>query len=159
MKKTALKKAPVKNSTKAPVKAAAQKTSAKSIKKEAASSKALLGEKLKNFVMKSLDDDKAEDIICIDLAGHSALADYMFIATGRSSRQVSSIVHHLIERFKAAGVKNIRSEGMAQGDWVILDTGDVIVHVFQPEVRTFYNIERIWSPEVLDNPDTLKRVP
>ncbi len=138
----------------------AKKTAQKNTSKEDASNKALLGDKLKKFVMKSLEDDKAEDIIAIDLRGHSALADYMFIATGRSSRQVGAIAHHLIERFKAAGIKHIRHEGMAQGDWVILDTGDVIVHVFQPEVRTFYNIERIWSPEMLeDYSDTLKRVP
>lgn len=150
-------KATKKTTTKA---AKTAKTTKKETVKDTVLKGPLLGEKLKSFVTKSLEDDKAEDIIAIDLAPHSALADYMFIATGRSGRQVNAIANHLMERLKAAGATYIRSEGLQQGDWVILDTGDVIVHIFKPEVRTFYNIEGIWSSEMLESySDTLKTAP
>ena len=93
----------------------------------------------------SLDDDKAEDVVVIDLSEKSSFADYMVIASGRSSRHVTSIVDHLQERLKAAGIRDSAVEGMAQADWVLLDAGDVVVHVFRPEVREFYNLEKMWG--------------
>ncbi|MDF2095427.1 ribosome silencing factor [Aquibaculum arenosum] len=93
----------------------------------------------------SLSDDKAEDIVVIDLSGRSSFADYMVIASGRSTRQVASIVEHLRERLKAAGVQDIAVEGLTQGDWVLLDAGDAVVHVFRPELREFYNLEKMWG--------------
>lgn len=100
---------------------------------------------LLQLVEASLDDDKAEDIVVIDLTDKSSFADYMVIASGRSGRQVVSIVDHLQERLKASGVHGITVEGMAQADWVLLDAGDVVVHVFRPEIREFYNLEKMWG--------------
>lgn len=100
------------------------------------------------IVEKSLDDDKAENVIVIDLAGKSSFADYMVIASGRSSRQVSAIAEHLRERLKAAGVAQVGAEGLGQGDWVLIDGGDIVIHLFRPEVRAFYNLEKMWGLEV-----------
>ena len=91
----------------------------------------------------SLDADKAEDIVMIDLAGRSDVADKVVVATGRSARQVGAMADHLIEKLKGAGVRP-EVEGMAQGDWVLIDAGDVIVHLFRPEVREFYDLEGMW---------------
>lgn len=100
-----------------------------------------------------LDDDKAENISIIDLQGQTALADFMIIASGRSSRQVIALAEKLKDRLQAYGLKNLKLEGESAGDWVIVDTGDVIVHLFRPEVREFYNIEQMWkmpsSPEIV----------
>ncbi len=92
-----------------------------------------------------LDDMKAEDIVSIDLLGKSSIADMMIIAAGRSGRQVASIAVRLEEKLKAIGVDWLRSEGLPQADWVLIDAGDVIVHLFRPEVREFYNIEKMWG--------------
>lgn len=97
------------------------------------------------LVESSLDDDKAEDIVIIDLDGKSTIADYMIVASGRSSRQVGSMADHLSERLKKAGLGPVKIEGRVNGDWVLLDAGDVIVHLFRPEVRAFYNIEKMWD--------------
>ena len=96
-------------------------------------------------VLASLDDSKAEDIISIDLRGKTALADEMIIATGRSTVHVAAIADKAIKACKAAGVVAPRVEGLTQGDWVLIDAGDVIVHIFRPEVREFYNLEKMWS--------------
>lgn len=96
------------------------------------------------LVMKSLDDDQAQDIVSIPLAGKSNIADHMVIAEGRSTRQVASIAQKLAERVKQAG-GTVRVEGLANADWVLIDAGDVIVHLFRPEVRSFYNLERMWA--------------
>jgi len=88
---------------------------------------------------------KAEDIVTIDLNGKTSIADYMVVASGRSQRHVASIAEDLIRNLKKAGVKNIRSEGARAADWMLIDAGDVIVHVFQPEVRAFYDLEKMWS--------------
>lgn len=104
-------------------------------------------EHLRALIINSLEDDKAEDIIEIELPKHTALGDYMFIASGRSSRQVAAIAEHLAQRLKENGYKSLNVEGASQGDWVLIDTGDAIVHIFRPEVREFYNLERIWSPD------------
>jgi ribosome-associated protein len=95
-----------------------------------------------------LDDDKAEDIISIDLAGKSSIADYMVIATGRSNRQLNAMAQHLDEKLTKLGVKKVSIEGLTQGEWVLLDGGDVIVHLFKPEVRSFYNLEKMWGVEI-----------
>ena len=97
-------------------------------------------------ILKSLIDDKAEDVVQIDLRGKSAMGDYMVIASGRSSRQVSAISEHLVERLKLDHRVPARTEGKEAGDWVLIDTGDVIVHVFRPEVRDFYQLEKMWQP-------------
>jgi ribosome-associated protein len=96
-------------------------------------------------IVKSLDDDKAEDIVTIDLEGRSSLADALIIATGRSSRHVASIAEHLTRKLKEAGYGTRPIDGASQGDWVLVDAGDVIVHIFRPEVRTYYDLEGMWS--------------
>lgn len=103
-----------------------------------------------DLIIRSLDQDKAEDIISIDLAGKSSLADYMIIATGRSTRQVAAMAEHLRERLKEAGVGKCQVEGLPQADWVLIDAGDVIAHLFRPEVRAFYNLEKMWAANLKD---------
>lgn len=97
------------------------------------------------LVEKSLDDDKAGDVIVIDLKGKSTIVDYMVIATGRSQRHVGAMTEHLREKIKADGVITPPPEGLARCDWVLIDAGDVVVHLFRPEVRAFYNLEKMWS--------------
>ncbi|GLS81170.1 ribosome silencing factor [Paracoccus marinus] len=97
-------------------------------------------------ILSSLEDDKAEDIVTIDLRGRSAMADHMVIASGRSSRQVGSIAQKLADRLKQDLGRIVRIEGKDTGDWVLIDTDDVIVHVFRPEVREFYQLEKMWMP-------------
>jgi ribosome-associated protein len=98
------------------------------------------------LILKSVDDDKAEDIVQIDLRGRSDVADYMVICSGRSSRQVAAISEKLADRLKQELRLSIRMEGKETGDWVLIDAGDVIVHVFRPEVREFYQLEKMWLP-------------
>lgn len=105
------------------------------------------------LVQSSLDDDKAEDVVTIDLRGRSAMADHMVIASGRSARQVGAIAEKLAGRMKQATGRTPRIEGKDTGDWVLIDTDDVIVHVFRPEVREFYQLEKMWMPA-----DALTRV-
>ena len=88
---------------------------------------------------------KAEDSVTIDLKGKSSIGDYMVVTTGRSHVHVAAIADNLVKDLKRAGVRGVRVEGMRQGDWVLIDAGDVIVHVFRPEVRDFYNLEKMWS--------------
>ena len=97
-------------------------------------------------ILSSLDDDKAEDVVAIDLRGRSSVADHMVICSGRSSRQVGSIADKLADRLKEDFARSVKIEGKDQGDWVLLDAGDVIVHVFRPEVRDFYQLEKMWMP-------------
>lgn len=98
------------------------------------------------LVLASLDDDKAEEVVQIDLRGRSDVADYMVVCSGRSSRQVASISEKLVDRLKQELQLSSRMEGKETGDWVLIDTGDVIVHVFRPEVRDFYQLEKMWMP-------------
>jgi ribosome-associated protein len=98
-----------------------------------------------NTILAELDDAKAENIVAIDLDGKAAIADGMVIASGRSNRHVGAIADHLIENLKASGTRDLRVEGMPHCDWVLVDTGNVIVHIFRPEVRSFYNLEKLWS--------------
>ncbi|MDR6787844.1 ribosome-associated protein [Sphingomonas sp. BE138] len=102
-------------------------------------------ETLHRLVLQSLDDDQAVDTISIPLAGKSSIADYMVIASGRSTRQVASMAAKLAERIKGETGRPARIEGLPSADWVLIDGGDVIVHLFRPEVRSFYNLERMWS--------------
>lgn len=99
------------------------------------------------LVRRSLEDDKAEDIVVIDLAGKSTFADYMVIASGRSTRQVAAIADHLAERLKQARHRVISVEGKEVGDWVLVDSGDIVVHIFRPEPRAFYALEKMWALE------------
>lgn len=106
----------------------------------------LSSEALLEQILGSLDDDKAEDVVSIDLRGKSQMADYMVIATGRSTRQVVSIAEKLTDLLKQKHGIICKTEGKDQGDWVLIDAGDVIVHVFRPEVRDFYQLEKMWQP-------------
>ena len=101
---------------------------------------------LLGHILKSLDDDNAENVVSIDLRGKSEMADHMVIASGRSTRQVNSISEKLVESLKHSLNWNTRVEGKERGDWVLIDAGDVIVHVFRPEVREFYQLEKLWMP-------------
>ncbi len=97
------------------------------------------------LVLESLDDDQAQEIVSIPLAGKSSIADHIVICSGRSSRQVTAIAQKLAERIKTQMRRSVRIEGLPVADWVLVDAGDVIVHVFRPEVRSFYNLERMWG--------------
>jgi ribosome-associated protein len=97
------------------------------------------------LVMQSLDDDQAQETITIPLEGKSSIADHMVIASGRSSRQVAAMAQHLAEKIKKETGRSARVEGLPVADWVLIDAGDVIVHLFKPEVRSFYNLERMWG--------------
>src|SRR5690606_4263716 len=103
-----------------------------------------------NSVLASLDDAKAEEIVSIDIRNKSSLADYMVVASGRSHRHVAAIAEQLLRALKDAGTRQVRVEGQQSADWVLIDTGDVIVHVFRPEVREFYNLEKMWLVPELD---------
>ncbi|GAA0440855.1 MULTISPECIES: ribosome silencing factor [Sphingomonas] len=102
-------------------------------------------EALHRLVLTSLDDDQAVETVSIPLAGKSSIADYMVVASGRSSRQVASMATKIAEKVKAEFGRSPRVEGLPTADWVLIDAGDVIVHLFRPEVRTFYNLERMWA--------------
>jgi len=102
-------------------------------------------QELLDFVLKQLDDDQAQDVVTIDLEGKSSIADYMVIASGRSTRQVASIAQKLGEKLKQNGYGPVKLEGLPAADWVLLDAGDIVVHLFRPEVRSFYNLERMWA--------------
>ena len=102
-------------------------------------------EALHSLVMQSLDDDQAVEVVTIPLAGKSSIADHMVIASGRSSRQVASMATKLADRIKQQFGRIVRIEGLPVADWVLIDADDVIVHLFRPEVRTFYNLERMWA--------------
>ncbi len=104
-----------------------------------------------DMVRHSLDDDKAMDITVIDLEGKTSIGDYMVLASGTSQRQVGAMTEHLRSKLKSAGLGRVAVEGAAQCDWVLIDAGDVIVHLFRPEVREFYNLEKIWSAPAADN--------
>ncbi len=149
-KTTGTKKTPAKS--KAASKPAAKKLSTKKpVSKKAALKKAAnqpwyaVDRALLERIKASLDDDKAEDVVTIELEGRSSIADALIIATGRSSRHVASIAEHLARRLKDAGYGTRPVNGAAQGDWVLVDAGDVIVHVFRAEVRDYYDLEGMWS--------------
>lgn len=98
------------------------------------------------MILATLDDAKAEDTITIDLHGKTSIGDYMVVTCGRSNRHVGAVADRVLEDLEQAGVPDLRVEGMPHCDWVLIDAGDVIVHVFRPEVRAFYNLEKMWAP-------------
>ena len=102
---------------------------------------------LARLVAQQLDDDKAENILNIPLAGKSPMADAMVVASGRSARHVAALADHVARKLKEAGASKVRVEGLPNADWVLIDAGDIIVHIFRPEVREFYNLERIWASD------------
>ncbi len=160
-KPTAKKAALQKNKKAAPKKAAPQKHPQKQMKivartaapvkskKPAAKESKVkdLQEFMRDKVMKALDDGKAEDTICIDVRGQSPICDFLIITTGRSSRSVNALSETVDKALRESGAKNVRNEGKAAGDWAVVDGGDVIVHVFRPEVRAFYRLEEVWGLE------------
>lgn len=101
-----------------------------------------------DIVRQSLEDDKAEEIVTIDIRGRSSLADVMIVASGRSQRHVGALADHITRKLKEAGATELRVEGLPNCDWVLVDAGDLIVHLFRPEVRSFYNIEKMWAPSL-----------
>lgn len=98
-----------------------------------------------NLILSRLDDIKAEETVTIDLRGKSSIADYMVVTTGRVNRHVAAIAENVSKGLGEKGIKNIHVEGLQNADWVLMDCGDVIVHVFRPEVREFYNLEKMWT--------------
>jgi ribosome-associated protein len=109
---------------------------------------------LENVILSKLDEDKAQDIVLIDLRGKSPMSDSMIIASGRSHRHVGALADHLQRLLKEQGLGRVKVSGLPHCDWVLLDAGDVIIHLFRPEVRTFYNIEKIWSVDSAHRVDT-----
>lgn len=102
------------------------------------------------LIEESLDADKAEQVVRIDLAGKSSIADFMVIASGSNARQLAAMADHLVEKLKARGTKHVPVEGKSQGDWVLVDAGDVIVHLFRPDARKHYALEKMWHAEFDD---------
>ena len=108
-------------------------------------SAAIPSQSLHAMILAQLDDDQAQDLVSIPLEGKSSIADHMVIASGRSTRQVAAMATKLAERLKQEGHGSPRIEGLPAADWVLIDAGDVVVHLFRPEVRSFYNLERMWG--------------
>jgi ribosome-associated protein len=121
------------------------KTSRKTSTKAAALKAQNDADKTLNMILSRLDDMKAEETVTIDLRGKSAFSDYMIVTTGRANRHVGAIAENVMKALKQTGIKNLHIEGLPNCDWVLIDSGDVIVHVFRPEVREFYNLERLWT--------------
>ncbi len=130
--------------------AAHQETPAKVTVKDSPESK-----ELSDFIQHVLDENSAQDVIEIDIRGKSSIADYLLVASGRSNRHVSALADYVHRGLKERGFKDLVIEGQEASDWVLIDAGDVILHVFRPEVRAFYNLEKIWSVPL---PDNLQRV-
>ncbi len=127
------------------------KGSAEGVFSSAAESGKEAADRALRLVLDSLEESKAEDIVSIDISGKSALGDFMVIASGRSNRHVMAICDHLIRDLKGTTAGAPRVEGLSHGDWVLIDAGDVIVHVFRPEIREFYNLEKMWmTPDLGD---------
>ena len=110
---------------------------------------------LSDYVQSILDENSAQDIIEIDIQGKSSVADYMLVASGRSNRHVSALSDYVLRGLKEQGFKSLGIEGKETGDWILIDVGDVILHIFRPEVRLFYNLEKIWSVPL---PDSLQEL-
>lgn len=141
-----------KPAAKAPAKKANPKAAAIAARDKAEAAKLAASRKqvqaMLKLVTKCLDDDKAEDIVAIDLSGKTPMADYMVVASGRSTRHVASSADHLMRRLKEKGYGLARVEGLPQGDWVLIDAGDIVVHIFRPEVREFYRLEKMWAADI-----------
>jgi len=104
-------------------------------------------ETVKGLINQALDDDQADEVLIIDLEGKTTIADFMIIASGRSSRHVAALAQNVSEKLREIGIRPPEPEGLATCDWVIVDAGDVVLHLFQPEVRRFYNLEKMWGIE------------
>ncbi|UTW55827.1 ribosome silencing factor [Kordiimonas sp. SCSIO 12610] len=115
---------------------------------------AILPQDLLEAIVNSLDDNKAEDIVSIDLSGKSSIADHMVIANGRSQRQVAALADYALKAIKETGFKGASVQGLEQADWVLIDAGDIIVHIFRPEVRSFYNLDKLWTTDI-EEPEAL----
>jgi ribosome-associated protein len=157
-KPVAAVKAPVKATVKATSKAPLTKTAERKAKRAAKAGTVAKAKPVRvaapvwppmiTAVLKQLDDGKAEQVVAMDLSGKSTIADTMIVATGRSGRHVNAIADQVVDELSKHGMKNIRIEGIPQCDWVLVDAGDVIVHIFRPEVRSFYNLEKLWAANV-----------
>ena len=135
-------------------KTSTRKAPAKDTAPTAAVSNAPVADETLKLILSRLDDMKAEETVTIDLRGKSAFSDYMIVTSGRANRHVGAIAENVLKSLKDNGIKNIHIEGLPNCDWVLIDSGDVVVHVFRPEVREFYNLERLW----IQGPTTVKAV-
>ena len=106
---------------------------------------------LLKLTLQSLEDNKAFDVVSINLIGRSSIADYMIVASGNSSRQVTSMADNLVKTYKEIGLRPSSPEGMSNGDWVLIDAKDILIHIFRPEVRDFYSLEKMWAKNQKDN--------
>jgi len=112
-------------------------------------------DELQKVIVASLEDDKAEEVVALDLQGRASFADRMVVATGIADRQISAMATHLEEKLREAGLKRVLIEGAGGSDWVLIDAGDIIIHLFKPEARALYGIERMWGAELDEQaPDT-----
>ena len=110
---------------------------------------------VRHLILTSLDDDKAEDVSVVELAGKTSFADAMVVATGRSARHVSAIADHIVEKLRQSGHEHVHVEGKEQCNWVLIDAGDIVVHVFKPDVREMYNLEKMWAVAVPERSNEL----
>ena len=133
------------------VQSKSQQDTVPDIAKNAKSAKTNPTVELSNLIIATLEDSKAEDIVRLQLDGKTAIADEMIVASGRSNIHVSSIADKLSNTLKENNYRDIRIEGHHHCDWVLIDAGDIIIHIFRPEVRTFYNLEKLWSPDAPDD--------
>ena len=141
-----IKKKLIKKEPKPAAKAAAKPTTRKMVQK-ALTRVGGLPDELYEAAIKILNDRQAEEIVTFSLAGRSSMADYLIIASGRASRQMAAIADYLREAFMKLGVRQVRIEGLPEGNWVLVDAGDVVVHLFRPEVRRYYRLEDIWTED------------
>ncbi len=118
----------------------------------------LSSKQLLKFTLESLDKDKGIDIVSIDLIGRSSIADYMIVVSGNTVRQVTAMANNLIKKYKEMGLRLPSPEGMSNGDWVLIDAKDILIHIFRPEVRDFYSLEKMWVKKQEEvSPDALKK--
>jgi len=126
------------------VAAGPRKTAAERVRERAAPSRL---DQLQAVIVASLEDDKAEELVCIDLAGRASFADRMVIASGLADRQISAMATHLEQKLEEVGLKRVQIEGLGSSDWVLIDAGDIVIHLFKPEAREMYGLERMWGPD------------
>ena len=118
----------------------------------------LSSKQLLKFTLESLDKDKGIDIVSVDLIGRSSIADYMVVVTGNTVRQVTAMANNLIKKYKEMGLRLPSPEGMSNGDWVLIDAKDILIHIFRPEVRDFYSLEKMWVKKQEEvSPDALEK--
>ena len=120
--------------------------------------KSLSSKELLKFTLKSLENDKGINIVSIDLIGRSSIADYMIVVSGNTVRQVTAMANNLIKKYKEIGLRLSSPEGMSNGDWVLIDANDILIHIFRPEVREFYSLEKMWVKKQEEvSPDALEK--